>query len=216
MISPRLFAIFALCATATAFPSSDKPTHPAIPEEFEDSAPWFTFPKFPFMNFFSPIWDLFPNIADFGPKIEVDDKNFKIIVNVDSYKPEDLKVEVKNDFIIIQGTHEVKKDDHDLLARHFLYTYSLPVNSSAQDITAKLYTDSVLEVLVQLNGPSEEKVEKLIVPITETNVAYNTEKTGVTTAVDDKKDVTEADREPTTASPTSNELDNSAANEVQP
>ncbi|CAK1540367.1 unnamed protein product [Leptosia nina] len=213
MFSPRYLAIFALLAAAAAFPA-EKQT-PALPEELDDT-PWFSFPKFPFMNFFSPIWDLFPSIADFGPKIEVDDNNFRIVVKVNNYKPEDLKVEVKNDFIFIQGSHEAKKAEHDIFASQFFYTYSVPANSSASDITAKYFSDEVLEVLVPLHGKGEERVDKLTVPITETGTPYNSEKTEVATAVDDKKEVTESEREPTTASPSLNEVDNSAANEVQP
>ncbi|CAG4953728.1 unnamed protein product [Colias eurytheme] len=223
MLSPRLFAFFALFAIAAALPAADKPTDPfsiPVPDEFDDAgdAPWFTFPKFPFMNFFSPIWNLFPSIADFGPKIEVDDKNFRVIVNVKNYKQDDLKVEVKGDYIFIHGSHEAKKDDHDLIASQFFYTYTLPSNASASDVTAKIYTDDILEISVPLNGQSEERVEKRVVPITEAGVAFNKDKEVATVGpVEDKKEpTTGADREPTTSPTLTNEAENSAANEVQP
>ncbi|XP_050669812.1 uncharacterized protein LOC126968743 [Leptidea sinapis] len=224
-MSPRLFAIFALFAVAAAFPSSDKPAVPnpitTISEsELEDDSPWFSFPKFPFMNFFAPIWNLFPQITEFGPKIEVDDNIFKVIVNTESYKLDDLKVELKSGFVFIQGTHEAKKAEHDIFASQFFYTYTLPVNASIADVTAKLYTDNVLEISVPLNGNEGEKAEKRIVPIVETGVAYKTDKTDSTNPpaieTDERKEPTTPPAEGTNTIPEANEADNSAANEVQP
>ncbi|XP_045770990.1 heat shock protein 67B1-like isoform X2 [Maniola jurtina] len=180
----RYFAFFALLALAAAYPASDdvpRPITTITDSDFEDPSPWFRFP--PFGNIFAPLTKLFSSFADIGPRIEIDDDKFRVIVNVKEYKKEDLKVKVKGDFILVQGAHEAKHDDHDLFASQFFHTYSLPLNASASDVTATLTSDGYLDVIAPINGADEnEKAAEREVPIVESGKPLKEEKEPVVPA----------------------------------
>ncbi|XP_023950299.2 heat shock protein 67B1-like [Bicyclus anynana] len=165
----RYFAFFALVALAAAYPASDdfpRPITTITESDFEDQSPWFRFP--PFGNIFAPLTKLFSSFAEIGPKIEIDEDKFRVIVNVKDYKKKDLKVKVKGDYILVQGAHEAKHDDHDLFASQFFHTYSLPLNASASDVTATLSSDGYLDVTAPVNGVDDKnKVVDREVPIVE-------------------------------------------------
>uniref|UniRef100_S4PT39 Heat Shock Protein 20.1 n=1 Tax=Pararge aegeria TaxID=116150 RepID=S4PT39_9NEOP len=185
----RYFAFFALFALAVAYPASEdfpRPITTITESDFEDSSPWFRFP--PFGNIFAPLTKLFSSFADIGPKILVEDDKFRVIVNVKDYKKEDLKVKVKGDFILVQGAHEAKHDDHDLFASQFFHTYTLPLNASASDVTASLSSDGYLDVTAPINGADENnKVVEREVPIVETGKPLKEEKVpAVPVASEDK------------------------------
>ncbi|KAI5645064.1 hsp20/alpha crystallin family domain-containing protein [Phthorimaea operculella] len=214
MISPRFLAVLALvAAVAVAAPPTD--SKPAgiprpitiITEDDVDDAPWFSFPLFG--NLFAPLWRLLPSFSEIGPKIVADDDKFQVIVNVKDYNKDDLKVKVKGDFIFVQGSHEAKHDDKDVFASQFFHTYTLPANSSANDVTAEISSDGYLIVTAPLNSPSDHTNETdREVPITESGKPYKEQTTTTqggqeTTAIQTEATTTttalsQKDREPTT------------------
>lgn len=208
MFAPRVFAfLFVGIAVCSALPAntSEKSGIPrpvtTISEDDIEDAPWFSFPLFG--NLFAPLWKLFPSFADIGPRIVADDDKFQVVVNVNDYKTDDLKVKVKNDFIFVQGSHEGKPNESNVFASQFFHTYSLPVNSSSADVTADLSSDGYLTVTAPLKGDSiRGKDVDREVPINETGVPYQPpkeEKPIESTA--SPAPVTEADndrKEPTT------------------
>ncbi|CAG9582037.1 unnamed protein product [Danaus chrysippus] len=172
MFSPRFLMLCTLVAATAAFPANNNPIIPkpitTITEtDFDEPSPWFRFPVFG--NIFAPLTKLFSTFADVGPRIEVDDDSFRVVVNVKDYKKEDLKVKVKGGFIFIEGSHEAKHDDHDLFASQFFHTYTLPYNASAEEVKAVLTSDQFLEVSVPLNGGAgkDDKEVDRVVPIVE-------------------------------------------------
>lgn len=180
MFSSRLFVFFALAALTAAYPANDdgffpRPITTITDTDFDDPSPWFRFPAFG--NIFAPLTKLFSAFADIGPRIESDDDKFRVVVNVKDYGLSDLKVKVKGDFILVQGAHEAKQDDHDLFASQFIHTYSLPINASAADVTAKVTADKYLIITAPINGADAEK-EKVVereVPIVESTESWNNE-----------------------------------------
>lgn len=172
----RSFAVFAVLATVTALPATDRPVPEPITTIYTEDIerPWLSFPLFG--NLFEPLWRLLPSFADIGPKIFNNNDNFEVNINVKDYKKEDLKVKVKGDFIFIQGTHEAKQDDHDIFASQFFHTYTLPVNASGSDVTAQLTSDGMLIVKAPVNGPvNEAKDSDREVPIIETGKPFSEE-----------------------------------------
>lgn len=179
MFSSRLLIIFAFAALTAAYPADNgpfpRPITTITETEFDDPSPWFRFPAFG--NIFAPLTRLFSSFADIGPRIESDDEKFRVIVNVKDYSLSDLKVKVKGDFILVQGSHEAKQDDHDLFASQFVHTYSLPINASASDVTAKLTSDKYLIITAPLNGAGADdgKAVDREVPIVESKEAWKSE-----------------------------------------
>ncbi|XP_041975600.1 alpha-crystallin A chain-like [Aricia agestis] len=205
MFSPRTIAIFALLAVAAAGPVADRPADETLPPEFEDSFPWF----FPFggisslKNFFNPFLKWFPSFGELGPRVQVTDDNFRVIINADGYRKEDLKVKVKGDYIIVQGSHEAKRDDHDLFASQFFNSYSLPANASAAAVTATLTSDNFLVVDAPISEQGAEPAEgERLVPIVESGKPLESEATttatapaGPTSPAPDREEVTDRDND---------------------
>lgn len=214
MFAPRFLAVCALVAAVAALPT-DKPSEkPSLPnpittindEEFEDT-PWFSFPLFG--NLFAPLWRLLPSFGEIGPKIISDSNTFQVVVNVKDYKKDELKVKIKDGFILVQGSHEAKQDDHDIFASQFFHTYTLPTNSSGSDVSAEYTNDGYLIVNAPLNGAVDRaKDADRDVPIVETGAPYQKETTtnidkttiqpttGLSSNDDDRKEpTTPSDRE---------------------
>ncbi|KAG7310324.1 hypothetical protein JYU34_003092 [Plutella xylostella] len=223
MLSSRTLLTLALgLAVAAAVPVdkstidvSDKPAlRPITTIEADDGdeGTWFSFPLFgnfgSFGNLgslFTPIWKLFPNFADLGPRINSDENKFDIIVNVKEYKKDELKVKVKGFLIIVQGIHEAKTDS-DIFDRQFFHTYTLPVNASGTDVTADLFNNGFLVVSCPLNGKSDKDEEvNRDVEIKETGTAYELE--NKTTVGSSQPEGTKAPVEVSTAGLVENEDD---------
>ncbi|CAH2102019.1 unnamed protein product [Euphydryas editha] len=216
MFSPKLIVFIAFVAVAATYPANDdipRPITTIMETDIEEPSLWFNFPSL--HHIFGQISNMFTSFTNIGPTIDVDDDKFRIIVNVKDYKKENLKVKVKNDFILIQGSQEAKQDDHDLFASNFFHTYNLPVNASASEVTATLTSDGFLVVDAPLNGNGEKTNESVdrVVPIVESGEPLKKKNKG------DKADKTAKNLPSRTMSMTipNNEVNEvSAANEVKP
>jgi len=68
---------------------------------------------------------------------------------VQQFKPEELHVKtVDNEFVVIEGKHEEKEDEHGSIYRHFVRRYRLPKNSKADAIQCHLSSDGVLQIQI--------------------------------------------------------------------
>lgn len=200
MFTPRCLAIFALIATAVALPASEKPIPKPITTITNDDfgpalgAPWFSVPYFgDITKIFAPLWKLFPSFEELGPRINVNEDKFQVIVQVKDYAKDDLKVKVKGDFIYVQGTHEAKEADHDLFASQFFHTYTLPANSSAADVTAELTNDGYLIVNAPITSNSEASKETdRVVPILDTGAPFKKEEASAASEAPETLEIPEA------------------------
>lgn len=202
MFSPRVVAVLALClAAASAFPADkpqDKPVvRPitTIVDDIDDGS-WLGVSLFG--NLFAPLWRLFPTFNDIGPKIITDNDKFQVVINVKSFKKEDLKVKVKGTFLFIQGSHSTSQDDHDLFASQFFHTYTLPTNASGADLKAELSTDGYLVITAPMSGAKSTDGEREV-PIVESGAPYKeaspdapatTPAAAVNSSQDDRKEET--------------------------
>nr|QTY40888.1 venom polypeptide precursor [Doratifera vulnerans] len=177
MFSPRILTVFALVAAATAWPASEKPQYPdpftqlGSSDFFERDDRWYSF----FDRLFGPVFSYFPKFTELtqsGPKITEDDNKFQVIMKLDKFNKEDIKVKVKGCFLNIQGTHDSKKGDHEIFSSNFIQTYSLPANSSGKDVTAQFTSDNTLIVTAPKNGPADNEDVDRQVPIEETGKPY--------------------------------------------
>ncbi|XP_054287781.1 alpha-crystallin A chain-like [Macrosteles quadrilineatus] len=95
-----------------------------------------------------------------------DEKNFKVSLHVRHYKPEDLSVKVVDNFAIVEGQHEERRDHHGFISRQFTRRVHLPEDIDASALQTTLSSDGIL----QLHAPKKlhEKNGRNI-PITHTN-----------------------------------------------
>ncbi|CAG9796301.1 unnamed protein product [Diatraea saccharalis] len=86
------------------------------------------------------------------PQIFSDSKRYEIKLNVKRFKPDELKVIVKNRYIIVEGKHKVTNDDTRFIANHFVQRFVLPPGSKQEEVKAVLNEKGVLSI----SGPKHE------------------------------------------------------------
>ncbi|XP_073996011.1 alpha-crystallin A chain-like isoform X2 [Rhodnius prolixus] len=96
-----------------------------------------------------------------------DSKEFKVNLDVQQFKPEELKVKVVDDYLVVDGKHEERSDQHGFISRQFTRRYKMPEDVDKAALVSNLSSDGVLT----LKAPKlalQEKASREI-PITQTN-----------------------------------------------
>lgn len=73
-------------------------------------------------------------------------------VNCESFKPEEIKVSVKDSYISISGEHE-EKSEHSYVKRQFSRQFKLPSNAIQEKINSSLNSSGVLKITI----PKDQK-----------------------------------------------------------
>nr|ARQ84037.1 heat shock protein [Liriomyza trifolii] len=105
---------------------------------------------------------------DDGSTVNVDKDKFEVILDVQQFAPNEVTVKVVDKYIVVEGKHEEKQDEHGLISRHFSRRYLLPEGVNADAVTSQLSSDGLLTVRAPrkaLPPPPEERA----IPITQTN-----------------------------------------------
>ncbi|CAH1640358.1 unnamed protein product [Spodoptera littoralis] len=100
---------------------------------------------------------------EFGSTIENEKGNYKITMDVQHYKPEEISVKVTDNEIIVEGKHEDRPDAHGYISRQFKRRYALPSHCPGENVTSSMSSDGILIIIAEKKS-SSEKQEK-IVPI---------------------------------------------------
>lgn len=78
--------------------------------------------------------------------IQNDDNNFKVNLDVQQFKPEEVSVKVVDGYIVVDGKHEERSDEHGFISRQFTRRYKVPDNVEPAAITSILSSDGVLSI----------------------------------------------------------------------
>uniref|UniRef100_A0A0V0GDL2 Putative small heat shock protein n=1 Tax=Triatoma dimidiata TaxID=72491 RepID=A0A0V0GDL2_TRIDM len=99
--------------------------------------------------------------------LTTDTNEFKVNLDVQQFKPEELKVKVVDDYIVIDGKHEERCDQHGFISRQFTRRYKLPDDVDKAALVSNLSSDGVLT----LKAPKLALPEKASreIPITMVN-----------------------------------------------
>lgn len=89
--------------------------------------------------------DMEESIED--PQIISDSEKYQINLFVRRFKPEELKIKVKNRYIIVEGKHKVKENDSKFMANHFVQRFVLPPGTKQEEVTAVLNEKGVLSIM---------------------------------------------------------------------
>jgi len=82
----------------------------------------------------------------------------EISLNTAGYKPEELKVQVADGAVKIEGKHEEKSQEGNVMvSRQFSKTYSLPQGAKKEEIVSNLSQDGVMVITV----PKEKKIQEI-------------------------------------------------------
>ncbi|XP_050422555.1 alpha-crystallin A chain-like [Adelges cooleyi] len=93
---------------------------------------------------------------------------FKVNLDVQQFKPEEVSVKVVDDYVVIDGKHEERSDEHGFISRQFTRRYKVPDNVDPNTITSKLSSDGVLSIVAPKKMIENNK-EARSVPIVQTN-----------------------------------------------
>ncbi|XP_069170638.1 alpha-crystallin A chain-like isoform X2 [Procambarus clarkii] len=71
---------------------------------------------------------------------------FTMSLDVQQFKPEELKVRVVEGVVEVEGKHEERQDEHGSISRHFVRKYTLPENVLVDMVASSLSPDGVLTI----------------------------------------------------------------------
>ncbi|PZC73754.1 hypothetical protein B5X24_HaOG208813 [Helicoverpa armigera] len=94
------------------------------------------------------------------PQIVSDAEQLRVNLNVRRFKPDELRIKVKNRYIIVEGKHKETGDAQKFMANHFVQRFVLPPGSKQEEVTAVLKENGVLTVSVpkhELPPPPPER-----------------------------------------------------------
>jgi len=87
-----------------------------------------------------------------------DDTKMEISLNTAGYKPSELKVNVADGEVTIEGKHEEKSEEgHTMVLRQFSRKYALPSGAKLTEVVSNLSQDGVMVITV----PKEKKIEEV-------------------------------------------------------
>jgi len=97
-----------------------------------------------------------------------DSSKLEISLNTTGYKPEELKVNVSDDEVKVEGKHEERSEEGELMVeRNFCKTYTLPHGAVKEKVESNLSDDGVMVITVpkkkrieEVNGVNNIKVEQ--------------------------------------------------------
>lgn len=101
--------------------------------------------------------------SEIGSNIKTDKNKMTINLDVLHFAPEELTVKIVGKFIVVQGKHEERKDDHGFISRKFTRRYPLPEAAAAENVESRVSSDGVLTIIIPRKvpdlGPGELNVK---------------------------------------------------------
>ncbi|XP_026462571.1 protein lethal(2)essential for life-like [Ctenocephalides felis] len=105
--------------------------------------------------------------------IKKDSDKFQITLDVQQFKPNEIMVKTKDNYVIVEGKHEEKQDEHGFISRHFVRRYMLPKGHESADVVSSLSSDGVLTITAPTKNIPPVDNER-VVPITQSETDNET------------------------------------------
>merc|ERR1712142_1460688 len=87
-----------------------------------------------------------------------DEKKIEISLNTMGYKPSELKVNVADGELTIEGKHEEKSEaGHTMVSKQFSRRYTLPAEAKLAEVESNLSQDGVMVVTI----PKEKRIKEI-------------------------------------------------------
>jgi len=87
-----------------------------------------------------------------------EENKMELSLNTSGYKPDELKVQVKEGVLKVEGKHEEKSEDGQVMvSRQFSRSYGLPTGAKKEEVVSNLSQDGVMVITV----PKEKKIREL-------------------------------------------------------
>ncbi|KAG6443652.1 protein lethal(2)essential for life [Manduca sexta] len=118
-------------------------------------------------EYYRPWRHLAAAARDAGSSIKADKDKYQISLDVQHFAPEEISVKTVDGYIVVEGKHEEKKDEHGYVSRQFVRRYALPKGCTPETVESKLSSDGVLSITAPRKVPEAVKGERKV-PITQT------------------------------------------------
>ncbi|KOC70254.1 Protein lethal(2)essential for life [Habropoda laboriosa] len=89
---------------------------------------------------------------------------FKVMLDVQQFKPEEISVKVIDRCVVVEAKHEERKDEHGLISRQFMRKYWLPQQVEENELSSNISSDGILTITAPLKekeGKSNERRIKI-------------------------------------------------------
>ncbi|XP_063225312.1 alpha-crystallin A chain-like [Bacillus rossius redtenbacheri] len=95
-------------------------------------------------------------------------EGFKVNLDVQQFKPEEVSVKVVDNCVVVEGKHEERQDEHGYISRQFTRRYALPDNVDTEQLLSSLSSDGVLTVAAPLKPTTPPPANERVIPIVQT------------------------------------------------
>ncbi|XP_053619254.1 protein lethal(2)essential for life-like [Plodia interpunctella] len=119
------------------------------------------------VDYYRPWRQLAAAARDIGSNIKADKDKLQINLDVQHFSPEEISVKTADGFVVVEGKHEEKKDEHGYISRQFVRRYALPEGAAPESVESRLSSDGVLTITAPLKVPDAVKGERKV-PIAQT------------------------------------------------
>nr|NP_001296048.1 protein lethal(2)essential for life-like [Plutella xylostella]AHW45922.1 small heat shock protein [Plutella xylostella] len=139
-------------------------------------------------DYYRPWRQLAAAARDVGSTIKADKDKFQVNLDVQHFSPDEISVKTADGYVVVEGRHEEKKDEHGYISRQFSRRYALPEGCKPEAVESRLSSDGVLTIVAPRTCPEAIKGERAV-PIAQTGPVRKeiTDNTNEKAAGDKKK-----------------------------
>merc|ERR1711887_293990 len=99
-------------------------------------------------------------------RVQYDDDTYKILVNVEKYKPEELVIKTVDNTVIVEAKHEEKTSDgRSYATQSFNQSFTLPRGVNPESVSSSLSKEGVLTISAPLPKALKSTSSERLVPI---------------------------------------------------
>merc|ERR1712025_94684 len=102
-------------------------------------------------------------------RVQYDDDSYKILVNVENYKPEELVIKTVDNTVIVEAKHEEKTPEgRSYSTQSFNQSFTLPRGVNPESVTSALSKEGVLTISAPLPKALKSNYRERMIPIKHT------------------------------------------------
>uniref|UniRef100_A0A0N4Z0M9 SHSP domain-containing protein n=1 Tax=Parastrongyloides trichosuri TaxID=131310 RepID=A0A0N4Z0M9_PARTI len=117
-----------------------------------------------FQPFFSGSFREMTKFGDAKEELKITDDYISLKMDVSQFNPNELRVNIADGYIIIEGRHQERYNRNGLIQKAFFRRYALPPNVREEDVVSDLTKDGILTIKGK-KTPSVERSRRRNVPI---------------------------------------------------
>lgn len=116
----------------------------------------------PGRGYYRPWGELLRKDEGGSSTVKADKHQFQVVLDVQQFAPEEINVKVVDRFVVVEGKHEEKQDEHGWISRQFTRRYMIPEQCDIEQVTSKLSSDGVLSISVPRKEKTVAEGERVI------------------------------------------------------